>query len=292
MHRRDFLSASVLLVSHRRFGVTVTDTQALEAIERRLNGRLGVAVIDTSSGRHLTWRGDERFPMCSTFKWLLAAHVLARVDNGQEQLDRRVPYLESDLLAVSPITRARLGEGSMPVADLAEAAVRYSDNAAANILLGTLGGPAGFTAWIRSTGDAVTRLDRNEPELNSAVPGDPRDTTTPNAMVATLSNVLLGSVLTTASRERLTGWLVNNTTGAGKLRDGFTPGWQVGDKTGMGANGATNDVAIIWPEGRAPVLVAAYLTGTEAPLVDRNGALADVARVVTGWLASPPGPNR
>lgn len=292
MHRRDFISASALFVAHQRFVAPASDTQALEAIERRLNGRLGVTVIDTGSNRQLTWRGDERFPMCSTFKWLLAAHVLARVDNAQERLDRRVPYAESDLLAVSPITRARLAEGSMPVADLAEAAVRYSDNAAANILLGTLGGPAGFTAWIRSIGDPVTRLDRTEPELNSAIPGDPRDTTTPNAMAADLRNVLLGSVLSSASRDRLTGWLVNNTTGAGKLRDGFAAGWRVGDKTGMGANGSTNDVAITWPQGRAPVLVAAYLTETEASVADRNGALADTARVVTGWLAASSGANR
>jgi beta-lactamase class A len=175
----------------------------------------------------------------------------------------------------------------MSVEDLCDAIVRHSDNTAANLLLGTVGGPTGLTAYLRTIGDPTSRLDRLEPKLNSAKPGDPRDTTTPSAMVSNLRAVLIGDSLSGSSRDRLTAWLVGNTTGDTKLRAGLPGSWRVGDKTGMGANGATNDVAIVWPSGRSqPTLVAAYLTETAAPVADRNGALADVARVVAGWLGA------
>jgi beta-lactamase class A len=167
---------------------------------------------------------------------------------------------------------------------LAEAAISYSDNVAANLLLETIGGPAGFTAWLRTIGDHVTRLDRIEPDLNSAVPGDPRDTTTPSAMVADLRTLLLGPRLVTPLRDRLTGWLVVNTTGGARLRAALPSGWHIGDKTGTGGNGSTNDVAIVWPPGRAPVLVAAYLTETDATSDECNAALAEVGRVMVEWV--------
>ena len=293
MHRRAFLLTglhTVLVAPAAIGGVTQSGRQTpgvadLEDIERRLRGRLGVAALDVASGRRLSWREHERFPMCSTFKWMLAAQVLSRVDASQEQLTRRIPYGERDLLDYAPITKARVGEGAMPVEDLCDAIVRHSDNTAANLLLATVGGPAGLTAYCRTIGDTVTRLDRMEPDLNSAVPGDPRDTTTPAAMTSNLSSVLLGDLLSAASRERLVGWLVGNTTGDAKLRAGLPDTWRVGDKTGMGANGATNDVAIAWPRADRPVLIASYLTGTDAPVGDRNAALADVARVVATWVA-------
>jgi beta-lactamase class A len=292
MHRRHFLLTGIPLlaplVSRGQSTVPQTDNVTeLEAIERRLNGRLGVSVVDTATGRQLAWRDGERFPMCSTFKWLLAAHVLSRVDAGVEQLKRRIQYGERDLLDYAPVTKARVADGSMSVEDLCDAIVRHSDNTAANLLLGTVGGPTGLTAYLRTIGDPTSRLDRLEPELNSAEPGDPRDTTTPSAMVSNLRAVLIGDSLSGSSRDRLTAWLVGNTTGDTKLRAGLPRTWRVGDKTGMGANGATNDVAIVWPSGRSqPTLVAAYLTGTAAPVADRNGALAEVARVVTGWLGA------
>jgi beta-lactamase class A len=292
MHRRHFLLTGipllVPLVSRGQSSVPQPDNVGeLEAIERRLSGRLGVSVIDTATGRRLAWRDAERFPMCSTFKWLLAAHVLSRVDAGAEQLARRIEYGERDLLDYAPITKSRVAEGSMSVADLSEAIVRHSDNTAANQLLFTAGGPTGLTAYLRTIGDPSSRLDRLEPDLNSAEPGDPRDTTTPSAMLSNLQAVLLGDRLSGSSRDRLTAWLVGNTTGDTKLRAGLPKAWRVGDKTGMGANGATNDVAIVWPSGRVqPTLVAAYLTETVAPVADRNAALADVARVVRGWLGA------
>lgn len=252
----------------------------LEGIEREFAGRLGVAIVDTGTGQAITHRGDERFAMCSTFKYLAAGFALARVDRGEEKLDRRIPYAASDLLPVSPVTKARLGEGAMPVADLCEAAITRSDNAAANLLLASFGGPAALTAWLRSLGDSVTRLDRIEPDLNEARPGDPRDTTTPNAMAATLGRLVLGDVLSPASRKLLTDWLVANRTGDTRLRAGLPTGWRVGDKTGANGTDVSNDIAIMWPPGQPPLLVAAFLAEARMPMEERATALAEVGRVV------------
>jgi len=251
-------------------------------IEAASGGRLGVAMLDTGSGKRSAYRADERFPMCSTFKPLAVAAVLARVDRGVEKLDRRIPFGKADLLDYAPVTTARVGEGGMTLADLCEAAITVSDNTAANLILATYGGPAGLTEYLRSIGDPTTRLDRFELELNEARPGDPRDTTTPAAMVSTMQVLLLGDALSTASRERLIGWLVANKTGNERLRAGLPAGWRAGDKTGTGYRGTTNDVAIVWPPNRAPLLIAAYLTETEATSEARNATIASVGRVVAG----------
>ncbi len=253
------------------------------SIERQVAGRLGVAALDTATGRRLAYRADERFAMCSTFKWLLGAQILSRADAGTEQLSRVVPYGETDLLEYAPVTRAHVREGGMTISELVSAAIRYSDNTAANLLLQAVGGPASFTAYVRQLGDRITRLDRVEPDLNSAIPGDARDTTTPNAMVANLRLILLGDHLGRAARD-LIAWLVSNATGAEKLRAGLPATWRVGDKTGMGAHGATNDVAVTWPVNREPILVAAYLAETEAGVAGRNAALASVGRAVGRWV--------
>ncbi len=262
-------------------------------IERQVAGRLGVAVLDTATGRRLAYRADERFAMCSTFKWLLGAQILARADAGTERLSRVLPYGEKDLLEYAPVTRAHVREGGMTISGLVSAAIQYSDNTAANLLLQTVGGPASFTAYVGQLGDHITRLDRVEPDLNSAIPGDARDTTTPNAMVANLRMVLLGDHLGRAARGQLVAWLVGNATGADKLRAGLPATWRVGDKTGMGAHGATNDVAVTWPVSREPILVAAYLAETEAGVAGRNDALAKVGHAVgrwaqAAWCAMPP----
>jgi beta-lactamase class A len=254
-------------------------------IEAASSGRLGVAVLDTHDGRRLQHRGDERFPMCSTFKFLAAAHVLARVDRQQEQLDRRVPVRTADLVDYSPVTQPRADREPMTVEELCGAAMTISDNTAANMLLVTLGGPAGLTAYLRELGDTQTRLDRNEPTLNTARPGDPRDTTTPAAMLGTMQKLVLGEALSPSSRGRLTQWLIDNQTGNSRLRAGVPAGWRVGDKTGSGAHGTHNDIGVIWPTGRKPVLVTAYLTGTNEPLSTRERTLADVGRLVASLVA-------
>lgn len=252
----------------------------LAALEARAGGRLGVAALDTGTGRRLAHRGEERFPMCSTSKVLLAGALLARVEKGQERLDRPIAYTKADLLEYAPIAAARLAERRMTVEALCAAAVEASDNTAANLLLQALGGPAEVTAFARGLGDPVTRLDRTEPTLNTALPGDPRDTTTPAAMVESLKAMLLGGGLEPESCQRLEGWMRGSLTGGDRLRAGLPATWTVGDKTGTGDRGTVNDVAILRPPGRAPILVAAYYTGSRAPLKDRNAVLAEVGRIV------------
>ena len=266
-------------------GVTAGEADAvreLAAIEASVGGRVGVFALDTGSGRTFAQRADERFAMCSTFKWVLAAAVLARVDRGELALDRRIPYGKADLLEYAPITSEHVAEGALPVEMLARAAVTVSDNTAANLLLAQVGGPAGFTAFVRQAGDAVTRLDRTEGTLNANEPGDPRDTTSPRAMVGLLRAVFCGEVLKPASRERLLDWMKACETGKKRLRAGFPGDWVVGDKTGTGENMAVNDLAIAVPPGRAPILVAVYMSEgrDEDDGAVHEGGHARVARLV------------
>lgn len=252
--------------------------RALADLERRYGGRLGVAILDTASGRLIEHRGDERFPLCSTFKFLAAALILARVDRDEESLTRRIVYQKSDIVPYSPVTEKHIGGEGMTVGDICDAAVTLSDNTAGNLLLGSFGGPSGLTAYMRSLGDSVTQLDRTEPTLNEAAPGDPRDTTTPAAMVDILRKTVLGTALTASSREQLAAWLVGSKTGDKRLRAGLPKGWKVGDKTGSGGHNATNDIAVIWPPDRAPIIVAAYYVEARASEEQRNAVLADVGR--------------
>jgi beta-lactamase class A len=251
-------------------------------IELSVAGRLGVAVLDTATGQLDGHRLDERFPMCSTFKFLAVSAVLARVDAGQERLDRRVVVKRESLLEWAPVTSRHVGGLGMTVAELCEAAIAVSDNTAANLLLAGAGGPAAVTAFARRIGDAVTRLDRTEPTLNESAPGDPRDTSTPRAMAQTLRKVLLGGVLSDAGRAQLVQWMTASTTGARRLRAGVPFDWRVADKTGTGRLGTTNDIGVLWPPHRAPLVVVGYLTECKAPGDAREAALARVARAVAG----------
>ncbi|MBW8466256.1 class A beta-lactamase, partial [Acidovorax sp.] len=192
---------------------------ALATIERSAQGRLGVAMLDTGSGLALGWRQDERFAMASTFKAALAGWMLALVDQGRERLDARVHYAAADVVAYSPVSGPRAGNGGgLTVGELCAATVSLSDNTAANVLMARHGGPAGFTAFVRSLGDQITRLDRTEPTLNEAAVGDPRDTTTPLAMLQTLQKLVLGDALSPPSRAWLQRWLVETSTGDKRLR--------------------------------------------------------------------------
>lgn len=285
--RRSLLAASLGLAATTGLGlrpVRAQDPQAplqqLMALERRHGGRLGVAVYVADTGRRINHRGEQRFPMCSTFKFLAAAQVLARVDRGEEDLQRPIVFDDEVLVTYSPVTQSRTGPPGMTVAELCHAAVAVSDNTAANLLLATLGGPGGLTAFVRSLGDRHTRLDRIEPELNEATPGDPRDTTTPAAMLADMRALLLGDRLSPSSRTRLGDWLVASTTGGKRLRAGFPPDWRAGDKTGTSGNGVFNDIAIAWPPGRGPRLVTAYYAGSSASAAQADAVLAEVGRIV------------
>jgi len=262
--------------------LTSAMSRSMAALEARSGGRLGVAALDTQTGAAFAHRGDERFALCSTFKALVAGLVLARVDQGQERLDRRIRYGKAALVSHSPATEKHLGDG-MTVGALCEATVTLSDNAAANLLLDTFGGPPALTAFVRTLGDKVTRLDRREPELNVVTPGDPRDTTSPRAMLGSLRALALGAALSPASRQQMIAWLVANQTGDKRLRAGLPAGWKVGDKTGSwgdGKTGTTNDIAVIWPPGRAPILVTAYLGRSTLPNDQRNAVIAEVARTL------------
>lgn len=248
-------------------------------LERENQGRLGVYVLDTGSGETAGYRETERFAMCSTFKSLLAAAVLQRVDTGKESLDRMLT-LPKTFLGSSPITQEHPG-GSMSIRDLGFAIITRSDNTAANLLLDSIGGPAGMTQFARSLGDTVTRLDRTETTLNEATPGDPRDTTSPAAMVSNWRKLLLENTLSPTSRKLLTEWLVGNKTGDDRLRKGLPATWKVGDKTGSNGETTTNDVAIVWPlADKPPLLIAAYLTECSGPDAKRNAVLAEVGRLV------------
>ena len=278
MKRRHFQLQLAALAAAAALPGRAQDTW--DPIEHDSGGRLGVAVLRAGGGID-GHRLDERFPMCSTFKWLAAAHVLHRVEMGQEQLERRVRYGRDQLKAYSPVTARHAGGEGMTVAELCLAAVAESDNTAANLLLASAGGPQGLTRYARSVGDDVTRLDRMEPALNEARPGDPRDTTTPRAMAQTLHAHLVGTVLAPAGREQLAKWLRASETNNLRLRAGLPEGWRMGSKTGTGAHGTTNDVGIFWPPNRPPIVVAAFLTQSKAPEAARNGAIAEVARRVT-----------
>jgi beta-lactamase class A len=256
----------------------------IAGIETRLGGRIGVAALGTGNDKHLDYRAEERFPMCSTFKFLAAAAVLKRVDEKKDKLERFVPYNAKDILEYAPVTKEHLKEGGMTLGALCEAAIEQSDNTAGNLLLNAIGGPAGLTNFVRALGDPVTRLDRIEPELNSAIPGDERDTTTPAAITSDMQRLLLGDALSEASRRKLDDWLQRNETGGSMIRAGVPKTWSVGDKTGRGANGATNDIAIMRPPGGAPILLAIYSVGSTATANDRAAAIAEVAKVVAEFL--------
>jgi beta-lactamase class A len=254
-------------------------------IEKSVGGRIGVMALDSGSGKSLQSRPDERFPMCSTFKWLLAAAVLSKADAGTLSLDKSVSIEGVIPVGYSPVTTGREPSGNFSINELCTAAVEESDNTAANLLLTMIEGPAGLTHFLRSVGDPTTRLDRNEPALNDYVPGDERDTTTPRAMVSTLNTLLLGTALTAPSRERLISWLKDCKTGSARLRAGLPADWVTGDKTGTGDGGSVNDLAISWPPGRPPILIASYMNGSKQSVDALSAAQARIARIVADAFA-------
>ena len=249
-------------------------------LEAKSGGRLGVAVIDSKDGALSQHRGEERFPMCSTFKVLASAAVLKSAGADLAGLQRRLRFEKSDLVEYSPVTGEHTGGDGMSLAELCEAAITRSDNTAGNLLLKNIGGPEGLTSFARGLGDEVTRLDRIETELNEASPGDVRDTTSPNAMAANLRKLLLADALLPAARDQLAAWMAANKTGDTRLRAGLPQNWRVGDKTGAGRHGTNNDVAVVSPPGRPPLIVAAYLTGASLDMTGQNEIIASIGRAV------------
>ncbi len=256
-------------------------TRKLVQVEADADGRLGVSAFNTDNGVRLQYRADERFPMCSTFKTFVAAAILKKSQNDQRLLQKRIVYSAEEVRqsGYAPITGKHIADG-MTIAQLCAATMQYSDNAAANILMKVLGGPVAITAYARSIGNQTFRLDRWEPELNTAIPGDLRDTSTPAAMEASLQRLLLGDALATAQREQLIDWLKGNTTGGKRMRSGAPAGWVVGDKTGTGAYGTTNDIGVFWPPTGAPIVVAIFFTQGEKKAQPQDEVLALVSRLI------------
>jgi beta-lactamase class A len=286
LNRRDLLKRALLastalaLNPLATFAADASDVQLrLAALERKHGGRLGVAILDTDNGRRIGHRADERFMLCSTFKMLLAGATLARVDRGAEHLDRRLVFGKDAVLSYAPVSSHHVGPPGMTIAELCSAAVSLSDNTAANVLLANLGGPAALTAYVRTLGDNVTRLDRNEPTLNRPAPDGVSDTTTPASMLNNLRVLLLGDALSDGSAKQLATWMRETTTGLTRLRAGLPRDWLAGDKTGS-AYDATNDLVIGWRPTSKPLLVSAYYAAAHLDDDARSAVLADVGRIV------------
>jgi beta-lactamase class A len=257
---------------------------ALSKLEQQLGGRIGVVAIDTGSGKRIGFRSDERFPMCSSFKMVLAGAILKKSVDTPALMQKQIAIAAADMVFHAPITGKHQG-GSLTIEALSDAVVRYSDNPAANLLLKEVGGPAGLTAFARSIGDTEYRSDRFETELNTAIPGDPRDTTTPAAMAGTVQALVLGKALPPAQQKQLKDWMLGNTTGNAKIRAGVPAGWAVADKTGnCGRYGTTNDIGLMYPPGRAPIALAIYTARIKQEDEGSDATIAAVAKLVAEKL--------
>jgi len=276
---------AVSVVSSEASSRDMPSTEArLSALERRHPGRICVAILDMGGGRRIEHRANERMLMCSTFKAMAAAYVLIRVDRKQETLDRRVIFSQQDVVRASPGTQARVGEPGMTVAELCDAAVTLSDNTAGNLLLASFGGPAALTNFFREIGDNVSRLDRTETDLNyHDGPDDLRDTTTAGAMLENLRKLVFTDVLSASSSSQLVAWLINSKTSDTRIRAGLPRSWLIGDKTGVNGDrdGNLNDVAVLWPPDRAPMIVTAYCEIPGISATDRNAVIAQIGRIAS-----------
>ncbi len=255
----------------------------LAKLEASARGRLGVAAIDTGNGMRVQYRADERFPFFSTFKTIVAAAILKQSESDHGLLDKRLHYSKDDITqsGYAPVTQKHIAAG-MTIAELCAATLQYSDNAAANFLMKELGGPAAVTAYARTIGDDTFHLERWEPDLNSAIPGDTRDTTTPAAMEQSLQRLALGNALAATQRAQLVAWLQGNTTGGKRMLAGVPTGWIVGDKTGTGSYGTTNDAGVLWPAHRAPIVAVVYFTQNDKAAAPRDDVIAAATRLVVG----------
>ncbi len=284
MHRSNGLLLAMLAVATLACSRAPDPAEDLGRLEAQVGGRIGVWAEDLATGATLAWRADERFAFASTFKPLLVAAVLAEAEAGRIALDDRVALAGIEIQPHSPVVGPRVGGEPPTLAELCAAAVTISDNSATNLLFDRVGGPGGLTAFLRAHGDATTRFDRYEVALNTNLPGDPRDTTSPRALAGSYARAVTGDMLDASARQRLADWLVASRTGLERLRAGLPAHWRVGDKTGSGANGAVNNVAIAWPPDGGPLVIAVLMSGSDADLATLNAAHADIARLVVKHL--------
>lgn len=257
--------------------------RAIARIEHEAGGPLGFALFDSQSGARFGHRAQQRFPLCSTFKLLLAARLLHGAQEGRWRMEDRLAISAGDLYPPSPFSGSRVGVGAT-LAELAEAMVTLSDNGAANLALTHVGGPPALTGWLRSLGDTVTRLDRGEPEMNNETPGDPRDTTTPAAMLATCHRLLTAGPLGAANRTQLAAWMAASQTAQNIFRAALPPGWHEANKTGGGSWHARNIVSVITPPGRRPAYVAAYLFAAKSELAERSRHFVPLGQAIVESL--------
>jgi beta-lactamase class A len=257
---------------------------ALAALEASVDGRIGLAMLDADGNTLLQYRADERFPLCSTFKMVLAAAILQRSTEDARLLGKRIAVTKAALVHYSPEVEKHVGK-QMRVDELCTAAMEHSDNAAANLLLDVIGGPRVVTAYARRLGDDDFMLVRNETDLGTAIPGDYRDTTTPGAMAHTLQRLALGKALDAPQRDQLVGWMRNNKTGQKRIRAGIPTGWEVGDKTGGGDYGTTNDIAVLYRPSQPPLVLAIYFTQKQKDAPLRDDIVAQATRIVTAGFA-------
>jgi beta-lactamase class A len=285
MNRRDVLCSTLALLASPALAQRAPITAWMD-YERDSGGHVGVYAKNLRTGVEVSWRDDERFVMCSSFKASLAACVLASVDRGQARMDELIAYGPADLMEWAPVAKQNLEKGAMSVADMCEAAVELSDNTCANALLARFGGPSALTAFWRSIGDTVSRLDHNEPELNRTPLGDPHDTTTPAAMAGNLQRLILGKALSPTSREHLTGWMVGCKTGDNRLRAGLPKDWRIGDKTGNNGKDAFGDIAVTWSTRGEPVVICAYTRGGAPTPRQVDNVFAEIGRYVGTHLSA------
>ncbi|WP_426357801.1 class A beta-lactamase [Pseudocolwellia sp. HL-MZ19] len=272
--------SSLLLSFACIFNVSAnTLTDVIKEQERLLGGRIGVSVYDVSANKVWDHNGDSRFPLMSTFKVLACAKLLSDVDKGLQLLNSSTVISADSLIEWSPVTEKLIGE-KITLKQACSAAMTMSDNTASNILLDAINGPKELTAFMRSIGDNVTRLDRIEPELNEALDGDKRDTTTPNAMVKSLHTLLFGKVLSQDAKTQLKQWMIDNKITGNLLRSVLPDTWLIADRSGSGGFGSRAITAVVWSDTRSPLIISIYLTQTKATLSERNKTIANIGKEI------------
>lgn len=275
--KKPVLLLSLILISF--FSSASTLDESIASIEQRISGRIGVSVLDSSNQQQWHYRGNERFPMMSTFKTLACAKMLHDADSGELDKNALAPITSDKLIPWSPVTEKMVGS-SITVSKACEATMETSDNTAANIVLHSIGGPQGLTEFLRLNQDDVTRLDRIEPELNQALSGDKRDTTTPNAMNTTLHRLLFEGALNQGSKNQLMAWMQGNTVSDSLLRSVLPQGWSIADLSGAGANGSRGFNGAIWADNRKPLVISIYLTQTDLSMSERNQIINEIGGLI------------
>ena len=251
----------------------------IKFIEKNLSAHIGVAVLNTKTGDHWHYKGNERVPLASTFKTIACAKLLHDAESDKALLGRTVLVKSEELVTYSPITEKYVGQ-EIKLKDACAATMQTSDNTAANIIINAVAGTQGITDFIRSIGDDVTRLDRFEPELNEALLNDIRDTTTPNAITKTINTLLFGSVLSKPSQQQLKEWMVNNQVTGNLLRSVLPEDWKIADRSGAGGFGTRSITAVVWGEAQSPLIISIYIAQTEASFSERNEALVRIGQSI------------